>query len=204
MVLIYAIRFKTEKFRYDGLSIFMVILITFVTLIGSLIGPPIAHAASYAQRIAAERNGAVHTVETAIADARCTGSVHAYVYDDSQIWASFRQDIDTITDWPITVNAELFAVSNKKNPSKEDIAAAFASIASYCGDNSSIRELWLHIEVQEEGVSTEYSVRITGHPILPISAEEMASRLIVRSDAQFPTDPSIVESSKAPAATAAS
>lgn len=60
-ILIYAIRFKTEKFRYDGLSIFMVVLITFVTLIGSLIGPPIAHAASYAERLAAERNKAVHT-----------------------------------------------------------------------------------------------------------------------------------------------
>lgn len=193
-ILIYAIRFKTEKFRYDGLSIFIVVLITFVTLIGSLVGPPIAHAVSYAERLAAERNRAVHTVESAMADTRCTGNVYAYAYEDAPVWTSINQDIDTITDWPITVNAELFTVSNVQIPSKEDIAAAFAMIASACGDNDSIRELRLHIQVEEGDVSTEYSVRITGHPILPISAEEMNSRLIIRSNTHFPTDPSADES----------
>lgn len=188
-ILIYAVRFKTEKFRYDGLSIFMVVLITFVALVGSLIGPPIAHAASYAERFSAEQNKVVDTVESAMADTRCTGSVYAYDYEDSRIWTSMNRDIDDITDWPITVNAELYTVDNTGTPSQEQVAAAFAAIASSCGENGNIRELRLRIRVRDSAVSTEYSVRIAGNPIRPISSDEMAGRLIIQSEPN-PTKPS--------------
>ena len=181
-ILIYAIRFKTEKFRYDGLSIFMVVLITFVTLIGSLIGPPIDHAASYAERLAAERNKAVHTIESAMADARCTGNAYANDYEETRIWTSMNRDVDDIADWPVTVSANLYTVDNTQTPSKEQIAAAFAAIATSCGENGGIRELRLRIQVEEPDAHTEYSVRIAGNPIRPVSTDDMAARLIIRSE----------------------
>lgn len=181
-ILIYAIRFKTEKFRYDGLSIFMVVLITFVTLLGSLIGPPIAHAAGYAERLSAERNKAVHTVEAAIADTRSSGNVYALDYETSRIWFSMGENVDEITDWPVAVSAELYTVDNTQTPGPDQIAKTFASIASACGDNAGIREIRLRMEVRDETSSTEYFVRVMGNPIRPLSAEDMRGRLIIRRE----------------------
>lgn len=134
-----------------------------------------------------------------MADARCTGNAYANDYEETRIWTSMNRDVDDIADWPVTVSANLYTVDNTQTPSKEQIAAAFAAIATSCGENGGIRELRLRIQVEEPDAHTEYSVRIAGNPIRPVSTDDMAARLIIRSEpnATTPATTSGTESSAA-------
>lgn len=55
-VLYYAIRYKEAKLRYDGLSIFLVIMMTIVTLIASAVMPFVSNSYAYARAEKALRN----------------------------------------------------------------------------------------------------------------------------------------------------
>ena len=88
-ILVYAVRFKSERFRYDGLSIFMVVAITFVTLLGSLIAPVAANASDYADKSYQARQTLTRQLEEAVAASGAAGDIHVYESYGEYGWAYF-------------------------------------------------------------------------------------------------------------------
>lgn len=67
-VLYYAIRYKDEKLKYDGLSIFMVVAITFITLVTSTVAPIVNNAVEYNREFHKQREELYVNLEDASSD----------------------------------------------------------------------------------------------------------------------------------------
>ncbi len=79
-VLYYAFKYKEEKFKYDGLSIFMVIMITFVTITTSIV-VPIAHNANQYYLIENEvTQEAQDKIEDILVKHNLNGNVNIYYH----------------------------------------------------------------------------------------------------------------------------
>ncbi len=174
-ILVYSIRYKHDRFKYDGLSIFLVVLITFSTLLGAMLAPPLLNASAYAKKMDSVYMEVQQTAEDALAAASCTGDVCAY--EGGRSWTAVFQDPDEVQRLPMYLEITLLTVDGSQAPSREQITAAFASVAAACGRNDNIESLHLSMKTKEPQGSIAYSADLTGGNIRNASISDMEARL---------------------------
>lgn len=174
-ILVYAVRYKHDRFKYDGLSILLVVLITFSALLGALLAPPLLGASAYAEKLDTAYMEVQQTAEDALAAADCTGDVQPY--EGSRSWAAAFQDPEKVDYPPIYLQVELYTVNGSETPTREEVTAAFAAVAAACGRNEYLEHLQLYMEVEESQRRITYSAELTGSSIKSTSVSDMSARL---------------------------
>lgn len=174
-ILVYAIRYKQEKFKYDGLSILLVVLITFTTLLGAMLAPPLLNASAYAEKLDTACTRVRQTAEDALAAANSTGDVQ--YYEAGRSWMVAFQNPKDIKRWPVNLFVNLYTVGGSETPTQEEVAAAFASISAACGQDANVEHIRLSMEVEEQHQSTSYSAELTGSSIGNTTLADMKARL---------------------------
>mgnify|MGYP000896857421 CR=1 FL=1 len=171
-ILFYAIRHKDTKYKYDGLSVFLVILITFGTLICSGIAKVATSAAVYSQQIEESRSITVNTAEKALADNNCTGNVHGTHFTSShEVIPAILNDKKKVI-WPVGVDIEFVTINGSESPDDEQIIKTFADIATAC-KNENLERLSMRFSRED----TEYTVSLYGGAISNTNTVDMQSRI---------------------------
>ena len=171
-ILVYAVRFKTEKFRYDGVSVFLVVAITFVTLIGSLIAPPIANAVGFAEKESAACREARSALEQEMAASNSDGYVSVY-NGDSNGWEYVTDKYAEKTDWRLTARVHFGQIDGSRTTDKEKVAQVFAAMAAAADKQGTIRDLEMeYSESGPDGVTT-YQARLVGNLLGGMTPDNM-------------------------------
>lgn len=174
-ILVYAIRYKQERFKYDGLSILLVVLITFTTLLGAMLAPPLLNASAYAEKLETTYTRVQQTAEDALAAANSTGDIR---YDEAgRSWAVAFQDPKEVSRWPVNLYIRLYTIGGSETPTRDEVAAAFAAISAACGRDANVEHIRLSIDVEESYQSTSYSAELTGSSIGNATPADMNARL---------------------------
>lgn len=176
-ILFYAIRHKDTKYKYDGLSVFLVILITFGTLFCSGIAKAATSAAAYSQQIEESRTIAINTAEKALANNNCTGNVTGNHFASShEVIPAILNDKKKVI-WPVGVDIDFVTINGSEAPDDEQIIKTFVDIATACGNDNLEK---LSMRFFHEG--TEHSVSLYGGAISNTNATDMQSRINIYSN----------------------
>lgn len=171
-ILFYAIRHKDIIYKYDGLSVFLVILITLGTLFCSGIAKVATSAAAYSQQIEESRTIAINTAEKALADNNCTGNVHGTNFTSSrEVIPAILNDKKKVI-WPVGVDIEFVTINGSEAPDDEQIIKTFVDIATACG-NDNLEKLSMRFFHDD----TTYSVSLYGGAISNTNITDMQSRI---------------------------
>ena len=170
-ILVYAVRFKSGSFRYDGVSIFLVVAITLVTLTGSLVAPPIAHAIHYGNRESEVCDDVRFALEQELAAAGCTGNAQVY-NDEDNAWRYVLKGEEP-EDWQLSAYVHVGQMAGEDVPEKGQVARIFAAMAAAAAEQGSIRELSLEYRQSGPEESVTYHARLLGTMIQAMSPEEM-------------------------------
>ena len=161
-ILVYAVRFKSERFRYDGLSIFMVVAITFVTLLGSLIAPVAANASDYADKSYQARQTLTRQLEEAVAASVAAGDIHVYESYGEYGWAYFFRGVDEETPLRMTAQIRLSSLGGDDTDVREQVETVFAALAAAAGRAGNADELYLRYQEETEKAVVYYRADIYG------------------------------------------
>lgn len=172
-ILVYAIRFKNSKYRYDGLSVFLVVMITFVTLLGSGAVKAAKSFSFYTEQVVEAEDYAVKAAEAVLEVSGCTGDVGGYhlQYGEEYINAFFdgKREIEP----RIRISIDFYTIKGSKNPDREDIIQAMVDAAKACGKQKSITELSLSIISDNKA----YHAFLRGSAIASTNIADIESRL---------------------------
>lgn len=171
-ILVYAIRFKSEKFSYDGVSVFLVVLITFVTLLGSLIAPPIASAVEYLRAESVVAQETRDALEQEMAQGNSQGYVSVYNSESNGWEALADKEVETI-DWRLTARVHYGDLAGSSSPDQIEVAEAFAAMAAAAEKQETVVELLLEYTQNTAEGTTTYQVRLLGNMIHSMTPEEM-------------------------------
>ncbi len=179
-ILVYAVRFKSDRFRYDGLSIFMVVAITFVTLLGSLVAPVAANAADYADKSYQARHTLTRQLEEAVAASGAAGDIHVYESYGNYEWAYFFRGVDEETPLRMTAQVRLSTLGGSDTDVRVRVETVFAALAAAAGRAGNADELYLRYQEETEKAVVYYSADIYGaEAIRGVDKTEIHNRLQV-------------------------
>lgn len=161
-ILLYAIRYKEEKFRYDGLSIFLVILITFSTLIGSFMVPIVSNAVTYSKRYNAVYSQMQQKAEDILDSHLCQGGVSIYEDGYTQEWMYILDEVPSEKDWPLVVRMNLHGISGKRDVDKATIVSTFAAVAKDFAGMENVEKIILEYTSEREMDNPHYKEDAAG------------------------------------------
>lgn len=175
-VLYYAIRYKESKLRYDGLSIFLVIMMTVITLIASTVTPFVSNTYAYSKQ---ERELRIETrtqMTDVIDELGYEGSVNCYgsYYSDF----GFFEVIDGVPEDAITMNAHfsLDDIGAGRAPTKEQAAEAMTKILQAATErNSRLEEV--SITVNSGSNEDYYSISLYRTQLNNVTRESVEKRI---------------------------
>jgi hypothetical protein len=176
-ILVYAIRYKGLKYRYDGLSIFLVLLITFVALFCAGTVKVTKTVAAYSQQIEKSRISAIKTVEKAVADNNCTANVNGNLSTSSSQIVSAMLDNDKNFTFPVTVHIDFVTINGTNSPDQEQIIQSFADVAAAC-----VNPNLNHLSLRFYRDGTEYSIHLYDGAITNTNATDIKSRIYIHND----------------------
>ena len=90
--LIYNFRFKSDRLRYDGVSVFLILLLTVGTLCGSLIAAPLSNALRHERQRDAFQQEIQTLAEEALIRQGCVGSAYVSAGFDESGWTILSRD----------------------------------------------------------------------------------------------------------------
>lgn len=132
-ILYYSYRYKEEKYKYDGLSIFIVLIITFGTLFCSGAVKVAKSASKYHNELEESRIAAISTIQKAVDESNCKAVVNVNNTTSFQDVVAATIDNGKL-DSKVTAYIEFSAINNSTTPDKEQIINAFANVAAACSD----------------------------------------------------------------------
>lgn len=112
------------------------------------------------------------TAEDALAAANSTGNVQCY--EANRSWTAAFQKAEKAERCPVNLHIRLYTVDGMQLPTREAVAAAFASIAASCGQNADVEHIGLLMDVEEPHQHTSYSAELTGSSIRNTTAADHA------------------------------
>lgn len=171
--LVFAIWHKTEKFRYDGLSVFLVITITFITLAASATVPVATNLAAYAAKQQALSGSVNKTCEDALLDNRLSGYASVYSQNNTADWVYAFQPVDTLPQWDMVATITVERLGEDGIPTKESVADAFTKLARSCRSNTAIGRLQLLYSAEGGSSTTYYAATLSNKGMQTIRAEDM-------------------------------
>lgn len=158
-VLYYAIRYKDDKLRYDGLSIFMVIVITFTTLVGSAVVPPILNAVSYHRELGEIRSEINSDVRKEMNALGYHGTVYSHeFYDDYDWYSSF--DSAPPKEWDLSVHVRFSTDDTAPSYTKEEFAKACVAMLPVLQKNKNIYEAYFQYTAEVEDGLEDYTLEL--------------------------------------------
>ena len=128
-VLYYALRYRSDKLRYDGVSVFLVILITLVTIAGSVTIPPVARAMGYYQ----EKEEAIETMYRNAQEAVAECGYHGDVSVNDDRYSTRREFWQAVgkghlqEDWKASLYIGLNDIGTA-HPTREEAASAVEQV----------------------------------------------------------------------------
>ena len=149
-ILLYATRYKEEKFRYDGLSIFLVILITFSTLIGSFMVPLVSNAVTYSKQYNTVYGQMRQKAEDVLDTHLCQGGVSVYDVDYTQEWLYILDEVPSDKDWPLVVRLNIQEIGGKQDADKATVVSTFAAIARDFAGTENMEKVVLDYTAEQE------------------------------------------------------
>lgn len=155
-ILLYATRYKDEKFRYDGLSIFLVILITFSTLVGSFMAPIVSNAVTYSKRYNTVYSQMQQKAEDILDSHLCQGNVSVYDGDYAQEWLYILDEVPSEKDWPLVVQMNIHGISGRKDADKATVVSAFTAIAKDFAGMENAEKVILQYTAEQETENPAY------------------------------------------------
>lgn len=186
--LIFAFRFKSDKLRYDGLSVFLVIAITVATLGGSAVVPPIANAAEYSKLEYKVRRAAEDEGIEAVNQLGFIGSVYSYDYRGGDRWFLLWGDE---SDWQapeLTVRLRLDSIGIQR-PTKAQVAEAFYQLAQRMQASEGVHDLRMDLSAElPEGEikgSAYYEVDLLPGDLPNLNAELVEKRMQVSIEREY-------------------
>lgn len=177
--LVFAIWHKTEKFRYDGLSVFLVIAITFTTLIASAIVPVATNLAAFATKEREVTGSVEKTCRDALIDNRLSGQVSANVVNRSADWVYAFRTVEETENWNAVATISLDRLDTGSSPSREVVADAFTKLAKSAGANSALDRLYLNFSAQGETAYTYYTAVLSQNSLKTLQPEDMLQIMTV-------------------------
>lgn len=160
-IVYFAVRRKDEKIKYDGLSVFMIICITVVTLIGSSIQPMIKRGMELTIESNASRSSAYEKIENVLAD--FNESVYAHVYTTTMEGGFYHADgvdryiVTGINKPEFAIVADVTMNMSENDLTKEQVVERLTKLFKAV-QNSGI-ENFAEVSVQVELKDKTYSLR---------------------------------------------
>lgn len=174
-ILYFAIRYKEEKFRYDGLSIFLVLIITFTTIGASTISPLIDKGISYSQKQIEEHKLARKAIEDILIETGVSADVSIHqAYD---FYGSFDY---WLMDGKIAFEyqADLHIYKNKETTKEEIAKEIYQLIQKYNSIDTNIDRLNFYVEHQG-GV---YRIELSARRMKNITLDDISTEIRYRAD----------------------
>ena len=166
-VLYYAIRYKDGKLRYDGLSIFLVILLTVISLGASAVVPPITSASRYYREQSRARIAAEENAQEALDAAGLSGQVTAYEYFNNNGWYWYPDEKETY-DWHTSLQIELDGIGGQEL-NTETVGDAFWKVASGL-DRTQLYRLRIRLDDADNGW---YEMEVRGQALQGLTRESL-------------------------------
>jgi len=179
-VLYYAFKYKEEKFKYDGLSIFMVIMITFVTITTSIV-VPIAHNANQYYLIENEvTQEAQDKIEDILVKQNLNGNVNIY-YHGNYYSNEFFTIIDEtkIDKKNIRVNCQI-EIEN----SDDDLDATKAELIVYNIGNEIVKQNIIinRVDLTLNGKKDTYNISLRESQLKVLTLDYLKGKLTTDED----------------------
>lgn len=192
-ILYYAIRYKNGKLKYDGVSIFLVLVITIVSIITASIAPYFSNSAAYYRDIEDGRDIFELAVEETMAE---TGySCDSIYYNDSGNHYFFR-----VLDYSGTEDLRIFASFSFSNvdsvsgeyPTKEELTDMYYDVVTTLAGKQLPTLRYLNIGINSFGYYSD--IQLTQAQLNNVSRELIESLIVMQEqpdDFIDSTDPNV-------------
>ena len=184
-VLIYAFRFKSERLRYDGLSIFMVLTLTFAALFGSLVSAPLTNAVQYEEQKNDLGRELQAAAEEALIQEGCIGYVSANVGFEGDGWYVLAKGRLEPEDWWGNVHMDLEYLP-VEDSDQSQVEAVFYRLAKAISARPEVQRVSLTYATEDE--SAYYSLYLNDSELRLLSPELVSRRIQVERDDPEPLE----------------
>ena len=179
-VLVYAFRYREGKFKYDGLSVFLVIMLTVVSLIGSAIIPPLTATYRNSRIMNEQVSEKQDDLEDILSELGFEGDVYAMPEGDEWKYL-LRNDEQAREEIPLRAGINLSWLQNEA-PDREEAADAFYQIAYRVSQIEQIENLWLSYAYDDEEALHRYELSLGSSGLKNLSKESVERRLMYDKD----------------------
>ena len=174
-ILIYAVCFRNEKLKYDGLSIFLVIVITVFSIVGAVVGPILSNAVKFDQAVRERRTEVFDTVQNGLDELAYSAEVYVYPSEYGSYYEIQRFDATGKVE--AQINIDLIDIGAKP-ADKGEMANAFLKIAQKVIPIENIS--LLNIEYTPVDAKEHYSVHLSAADLKRLDAH-----IVERRTAQY-------------------
>ncbi|WMJ23770.1 hypothetical protein RBG61_03650 [Paludicola sp. MB14-C6] len=175
-ILVYAIRFKEEKLKYDGLSIFMVIMISVVTIGTSAIAPVINRVNEVNQIYYQQERKARIALTKVVDELKLDADFN--MRNDSSFNGPLFLDPDRHVSADVTINSD-------KEVTKQEVASAmYAFVKSVVNDDISM----FSISIMYNDSKNQYMMFMYEDEIANVTLDEVTKRIKVNPNATSSLD----------------
>lgn len=179
-VLYYAIRYKDEKLKYDGLSIFMVIAITAITLTTASISPIIHNTIDYYREENKQREVVYENLEdAAVTLADYDSEFHIYDNQNSYDRFVFRSSLINEKEHNYDFHCNVNFYQNQKSLTKEDAVKVITDFVNELnGKLDSIDSMNIRVEHK----TGSYYIELSGKRLEQLSADWVAKAIDIQNN----------------------